>query len=97
MKPSTLSIRAKIIAVIAFLVVAMMFTGTFAFVQLRAINGSAQEIQTTLLPSVRWLSEMRIQAARYRAILRDHMLITDRKAIPEATRKKLELLVGRYL
>ena len=26
-----------------------------------------------------------------------HALITDRKAIPEATRKKLELLVGKYL
>jgi 5'-methylthioadenosine phosphorylase len=26
-----------------------------------------------------------------------HALITDRKAIPEVTRKKLELLVGRYL
>jgi 5'-methylthioadenosine phosphorylase len=26
-----------------------------------------------------------------------HALITDRKAIPEGTRKKLELLVGKYL
>jgi 5'-methylthioadenosine phosphorylase len=26
-----------------------------------------------------------------------HALITDRKTIPEATRKKLELLVGKYL
>jgi 5'-methylthioadenosine phosphorylase len=26
-----------------------------------------------------------------------HALITDRKAIPDATRKKLELLVGKYL
>jgi 5'-methylthioadenosine phosphorylase len=26
-----------------------------------------------------------------------HALITDRKAIPEATRQKLELLVGKYL
>jgi hypothetical protein len=26
-----------------------------------------------------------------------HALITDRKAIPEATRKKLELLVENYL
>jgi len=26
-----------------------------------------------------------------------HALITDREAIPEATRKKLELLVGKYL
>ncbi len=27
----------------------------------------------------------------------EHALITDRKSIPEATRKKLELLVGKYL
>ncbi len=27
----------------------------------------------------------------------EHALITDRKAIPELTRKKLELLVGKYL
>jgi 5'-methylthioadenosine phosphorylase len=26
-----------------------------------------------------------------------HALITDRTAIPEATRKKLELLVGKYV
>jgi 5'-methylthioadenosine phosphorylase len=26
-----------------------------------------------------------------------HALITDRKTIPDATRKKLELLVGKYL
>ena len=26
-----------------------------------------------------------------------HALITDPKAVPEATRKKLELLVGKYL
>jgi methyl-accepting chemotaxis protein len=75
-----LSIRAKIIAVISFLFVAMTFMGVFAFTQLRAINQSAQEIQTNWLPSVRWLSELRVQSARYRGILRDHMLITDAKA-----------------
>jgi 5'-methylthioadenosine phosphorylase len=26
-----------------------------------------------------------------------HALITDRKSVPDATRKKLELLVGKYL
>ena len=26
-----------------------------------------------------------------------HALITDRKSIPEATKRKLELLVGKYL
>ncbi|WP_315834420.1 methyl-accepting chemotaxis protein [Bradyrhizobium prioriisuperbiae] len=77
---SKLSIRAKIIAVVSFLFVAMTFMGVFAFVQLRAINQSAQEIQTNWLPSVRWLSELRIQSSRYRAILRDHLLISDVKA-----------------
>jgi methyl-accepting chemotaxis protein len=77
---SKLSIRAKIIAVVSFLFVAMTFMGLFAFIQLRAINQSTHEIQANWLPSVRYLSELRIQAARYRAILRDHLLISDAKA-----------------
>jgi methyl-accepting chemotaxis protein len=77
---SNFSIKTKIIAVVSFLFIAMTFMGVFAFAQMRAINQSAQEMQTTWFPSVRWFSEMRIQAARYRAILRDHMLITDAKA-----------------
>jgi methyl-accepting chemotaxis protein len=64
----------------SFLFVAMTFMGLFAFTQLRAINESTHEIQANWLPSVRYLSELRIQAARYRAILRDHLLITDIKA-----------------
>lgn len=75
-----LSIRAKIIAVVSFLFVTMTFMGIFSFAQLRAINQSTHEIQTNWLPSVRWLSELRIQSARYRAILRDHILISDIKA-----------------
>jgi 5'-methylthioadenosine phosphorylase len=27
----------------------------------------------------------------------EHAIITDRSVVPEATRKKLELLVGKYL
>src|SRR5512147_2712886 len=80
---SQFSIRTKIIAVISFLFVAMTFIGVFSFAQLRSINASTQEIQTNWMPSVRWLSEMRIQSSRYRAILRDHLLITDSKVKAE--------------
>ncbi|MGO4716225.1 methyl-accepting chemotaxis protein [Bradyrhizobium sp. 2TAF24] len=75
-----LSIRSKIITVVSFLFLAMTFMGLFAFFQMRAINSATQDIQTNWLPSVRWLGELRVQSARYRAILRDHMLITDPKA-----------------
>jgi methyl-accepting chemotaxis protein len=92
---SKLSIRAKLVAVISLLFVAMIFLGLFSFVQMRAITGAVREIQTNGLPSVRYISEMRIQAARYRAILRDHMLITEPKA-KASIDKNLEARVTEY-
>src|SRR2546421_466 len=77
---SKLSMRTKIFSVVSFLFVTMTFMGIFSFFQLRAINETTQDIQTNWLPSVRWLSELRVQSARYRAILRDHILITEPKA-----------------
>ena len=74
---SRISIRNKIVAVIAFLFSAMTFMGLFSFVEMRAINQSTHEIQATWLPGVRWLAELRIQSSRYRAILRDDLLLTD--------------------
>jgi methyl-accepting chemotaxis protein len=72
---SNLSIRFKLIAVVSFLFIALVVIGSFAFAQMRAINNSTQEIQTAWLPSVRWLGEMRVQAARYRAVLRDYLIV----------------------
>jgi len=77
---SRIPIRTKIVVVIAFLFSAMTFMGIFSFIEARAIDQSTQEIQATWLPGVRWLAEMRIQASRYRAILRDDLLLTDAKA-----------------
>lgn len=77
---SRISIKAKIVVVIGVLFAAMTFVGLFSFVETRAIDRSTQEIQVTWLPGVRWLAEMRIQASRYRAILRDDLLLTDPKA-----------------
>ena len=71
------SIRLKLIAVIAFLLTALAVTGAVAFAQMRAINSAAHEIQSAWLPSVRWLGEMRVQAARYRAVLRDYLIVAE--------------------
>ncbi len=76
---SKLSIRNKLIALVSVLLIAPISLGVFAVYEMRAINESAQDIQMTWLPSIRQISELRVQASRYRAILRDHILIADEK------------------
>ncbi len=44
---------------------------------MRTINMVAQDIHTQWLPSVRWVGEMRVQSARFRAVLRDHLIVPD--------------------
>jgi methyl-accepting chemotaxis protein len=72
-----LSISAKLFAIVSFLFLVIAATGGFAFVQMRAINAAAQGIQAQWLPSVRWVGEMRVQSARFRATLRDHLIVSD--------------------
>jgi methyl-accepting chemotaxis protein len=71
------SISAKLFAVVTFLFLVIATIGGFAFLQMRSINTAAQEIQAHWLPSVRWIGEMRVQSARYRAVLRDHLIVSD--------------------
>ena len=71
------SISAKLYAIVAFLSLVIAAIGGFAFLQMRAIDASAQEIQAHWLPSVRWIGEMRVQSARFRAVLRDHLTVAD--------------------
>ncbi|WP_024921919.1 MULTISPECIES: methyl-accepting chemotaxis protein [unclassified Afipia] len=77
---SKLSIRAKLIGIVTFFLLTLAATNLFGMLQMRSINASAQQIQTIWLPSVRWLGDMQTQAARYRAILRDHFLTFDDNA-----------------
>ena len=77
---SKLSIRAKLIGIVSFFLLTLAATNLFGMLQMRSINTSAQQIQTIWLPSVRWLGDMQTQAARYRAILRDHFLTFDDNA-----------------
>ena len=72
-----LSISAKLFAIVSFLFLVIAVIGGFAFLQMRAINAAAQDIQAQWLPSVRWVGEMRVQSARFRAVLRDHLIVAD--------------------
>src|SRR5512140_462606 len=74
---SRLSISAKLFAIVSFLFLVIAVIGGFAFMQMRAINAAAHDIQALWLPSVRWVGEMRVQSARYRAVLRDHLIVAD--------------------
>ena len=74
---SRLSIGAKLFAIVSFLFLVIAVIGGFAFMQMRAINAAAHDIQAQWLPSVRWVGEMRVQSARYRAVLRDHLIVAD--------------------
>ena len=74
---SRLSISAKLFTIVSFLFLAIAVIGGFAFLEMRSINIAAQDIQTQWLPKVRWIGEMRVQSARFRAVLRDHLIVPD--------------------
>jgi len=74
---SRFSISAKLFAIVIFLFFGIAIIGGFAFLQMRSINIAAQEIQAQWLPRVRWIGEMRVQSARYRAVLRDYLMVPD--------------------
>ncbi|MEA2916289.1 MAG: methyl-accepting chemotaxis protein [Bradyrhizobium sp.] len=83
------SIRAKITAVVALLLVAMSGMGLLAVRNMRAINASTVDIATNWLPSVRVLGELRIGVTAYRSVIRLHLLAETAEA-KAAAEKRLE-------
>ncbi|KWV57836.1 chemotaxis protein [Bradyrhizobium macuxiense] len=69
-----LSIRAKIISVVALLLVAMAGMGLLAVRDMHTINANTTDITTNWLPSVRVLGELRAGVITYRNVIREHML-----------------------
>ena len=69
-----LSIRSKVITVVAFLLVTLAGTGLLAVFNLRSINANTVDIATNWLPSVRVLGELRAGVITYRSVVREHML-----------------------
>src|ERR1700676_1188971 len=83
------SIRAKITAVVALLLVAMSGMGLLAVRNMRAINASTVDIATNWLPSVRVLGELRTGITAYRSVIRLHLLAETAEA-KAAAEKRLE-------
>ena len=71
---SKLSIRLKIIAVIALLLVVMSGMGVLALRSMQGINARTVDISTNWLPSVRVLGNLRADINVYRLTLRAHVM-----------------------
>jgi methyl-accepting chemotaxis protein len=89
---SKFSIRAKIIAVVAFLLAAMTGMGLLAVMNMRAINARMVEITSSWLPSVRVLGDLRAGIITYRNVVREHML-GETAEDKEATEKVLATVI----
>ena len=68
------SIRAKIITVVAFLLVAVTGMGLLAVVNMRTINADTVDIATSWLPSVRVLGDLQQGVIMNRNLVRAHLL-----------------------
>jgi methyl-accepting chemotaxis protein len=69
-----LSIRAKIISVVAFLLVAMTGMGLLAVAKMRSMNANTVDITTNWMPSVKVIGDLRAAVITYRNVVRQHML-----------------------
>ncbi|WGD49815.1 methyl-accepting chemotaxis protein [Bradyrhizobium sp. CB1650] len=69
-----ISIRAKIISVVALLLVAMTGMGLLAVMKMRSINAKTVDITTNWMPSVRVIGDLRAGVITYRNVIREHML-----------------------
>ncbi len=69
-----LSIRSKVISVVAFLLVTLAGMGALAVYNMRSMNAKTVDITTNWLPSVRVLGELRSGVITYRNVVREHML-----------------------
>jgi methyl-accepting chemotaxis protein len=88
------SIRAKIITVVAFLLLAMTGMGLLAVSSMRSINASTVDIATSWLPSVRVLGDLRSGVINYRNVIREHLLGETAEEKAE-TEKMLAAIVER--
>src|SRR6202040_715080 len=90
------SIRAKITAVVALLLVAMSGMGLLAVRNMRAINASTVDITTNWLASVRVLGKFRAGLITYRNVVREHILAETAEE-KQAAEKMLDGVIERNL
>jgi methyl-accepting chemotaxis protein len=88
---ATISIRTKISAVVAILLLVMSCMGALAIRQMYSINAATVDIASNWLPSIRTLSELRSATIAYRGVIRSHLLADD-----DAGRKVQDASIARY-
>ncbi|MEO6380497.1 MAG: methyl-accepting chemotaxis protein [Nitrobacter sp.] len=86
---SRLSIRAKIISIISFLLLAMAGMGALSMLEMESIHANALDIRTNWLPSVRELGELRANTITYGIAVHAHLLAAD-AAGKDAAEKTLD-------
>ena len=89
-----MSIRVKIMMVVAFLLVAMSGLGMLAIAKMQAINANTIEIQTNWLQSVRLLGDVRAESITYRSVVREHIL-AETPALKDEQQKAIDRVTQR--
>src|SRR5664279_262362 len=69
-----ISIRTKIAATLGVLVLAMCATGLFSADRIMRVHETTVDINTSWLPSIRYIGDVRYNMARHRAIISRHMM-----------------------
>ncbi|MFN5527134.1 methyl-accepting chemotaxis protein, partial [Bradyrhizobium sp.] len=84
---ASMSIRAKIISVVALLLVVLTAMGLLGVSSMRMMNANTVDITSNWLPSVRVLGDLRAATITYRNVVREHMLAEtlDEKLAQEKT------------
>ena len=88
---ATLSIRAKITALVAALLIAMTCLGGLGILKVRSMNFAALDLATNWLPTIRTLGELRYSVLSYRAALSDHLINTTAEGMA-VVEKRIEAL-----
>src|ERR1700753_3920162 len=73
-----LSIRTKLIGVVAFLLLAITGMGLLAVRNMKALNANTVDIAKNWLPSIRVLGDLRAGVITYRNVVREHMLAEEK-------------------
>ena len=80
----SLSIRAKLIAVFSFVVVAVVGFGLSSLHGVRTIAGLMEEVQGNALPGVHWAMALKTGAGDVRTAVFQHILATDEEGMAAA-------------
>jgi methyl-accepting chemotaxis protein len=83
----SLSIRAKLVAVVALFVVAITGLGLFTLHSVRTIHGLMSDVQGDALPGVRWATALKTGAGDARTAMFQHILATDEDGLAAAEKR----------